>query len=410
MRSVLFVFLLLFRAEIINAQTSPEPPASGGSGLLPEPHAIAEGASFAERFLGEPEGTPKDGFYPEFGNMITGSGWISAGPGFRRHFWNEHALIDGSAAVSWREYKIAQARFELTDLADQHLTVGGQVFWQDLTQIDYFGLGDDSSDTARSEYRLKDTDVIGYGTIHANHWLDISGTFGWLRHPSLSSPSGWFDRGFPNALIAFPNDPGVAAQPDFLHGTVSVIAATRDHPGYARRGGVYRGSMSVYSDRDFGQFSFRRYEAEGVQYVPLADTWTLAFHGWGVFSDTSAGNAVPFYLTPALGGQNTLRGYRDYRFHDRNMLLASAESRWVLLPHVDVAAFFDAGNVSPTVRGLDLRKKSVGGGLRFHTPTSTLGRFDIARSSEGWQFVFRFNDPFRLMRLTRQTASTPFVP
>jgi hypothetical protein len=412
MRSVGAALLLSLIAAIAQAQTPPEPAASDGSGgLLSEPYVIDRAASLADRFLGEPQGTTKDGFYPDFGHMITGSGWISAGPGYRRHFWDERALVDGSAAVSWREYRIVQGRFELTDLANHHLAVGSQVFWQDLTQIDYFGIGANSIEATRSEYQMKDTDIIGYATFHTNRWLTIDGTFGRLQHPTLSSPSGWFDRGYLDTLTTFGSDPGVTAQPNFLHGTVAFTADTRDQPGYARRGGVYRASASAYSDRDYGQYSFRRYEVEAVQYVPVtADSWTLAFHGWGVFSDTSAGNAVPFFMLPSLGGNNTLRGYNDYRFHDRNLLLASAESRWALFRNVDLAAFVDAGNVAPTAGGLDLRKTSWGGGLRLHRQGSTLGRLDIAHSNEGWQFLLRFNDPFRLMRLARKTAATPFVP
>ncbi len=78
---------------------------------------------------------PKDGFYPELGHMITGGGWISAGPGFRHHLLNDRALIDMSAAVSWRAYKIAQARFELPYLADERLAIGAQALWQDFTQV-----------------------------------------------------------------------------------------------------------------------------------------------------------------------------------------------------------------------------------------------------------------------------------
>jgi hypothetical protein len=62
--------------------------------------------------------------------------------------------------------------------------------------------------------------------------------------------------------------------------------------------------------------------------VPLADSrLVLALRGWLVASDTGDGRVVPFYLQPGLGGHNTLRGYPDYRFHDRNMLVLTVESR-----------------------------------------------------------------------------------
>src|SRR5262249_35442121 len=115
-------------------------------------------------------------------------------------------------------------------------------------------------------------------------------------------------------------------------------------------------------------------------------------------------------MLPALGGNDTLRGYYDYRFHDRDFLVASAESRWALFRDVDAAAFFDAGNVAPRPRDLNLKKTSWGGGLRVHTRTATLARLDIGRSSEGWQVFFKLDDPFRLGRLSRRTADVPFVP
>src|SRR5439155_14547823 len=108
------------------------------------------------------------------------------------------------------------------------------------TQIDYFGTGRDSLEAARSEYRLKDTDVTGYGIFHANRWLSVGGTFGRLQQPTLSAPTGPFQRSFPDALLTFSQDPGVVQQASFLHGDASVTADTRDYPGHPTRGGLYR--------------------------------------------------------------------------------------------------------------------------------------------------------------------------
>ena len=194
-------------------------------------------------------------------------------------------------------------------------------------------------------------------------------------------------------------------------GKVSVTADTRDHPGHPTSGGLYRAVAAAYSDRDLGQFSFRRYEAEGLQVVPIVGSrWTLTAHGWLVASDSNAGNNVPFYMTPSLGGHDTLRGYLDYRFHDRNLLVANLESRWALTRDIDAAAFFDAGNVAARVGDLNLDKTSYGVGLRVHTRTATLGRIDVGHSNEGWRLFLRLNDPFRFKRLSQHTAVIPFAP
>ena len=136
----------------------------------------------------------------------------------------------------------------------------------------------------------------------------------------------------------------------------------------------------------------------------------LALHGWLAASDTTAGATVPFYLQPSLGGHNTLRGYTDYRFHDRNLLVVNVEARVTLFAHVDAAVFADAGNVAARVSELNLDKRSYGIGWRMHSRTSTFARVDLAHGAEGWRVLFRLNDPLHLSRMTRRLAPVPFVP
>ena len=275
----------------------------------------------------------------------------------------------------------------------------------------YFGVGADSVESQRSEYRLRNTDLAGYGIIRASDWLSFGGQFGWVKQPTISSSTGPFDRDFPDSRLVFPADPGMAAQTSLLYGSATVEADTRDYPSRPTKGGLYRAAVRAFSDRDLSQFSFQRYEAEGLQVLPIAgERWVIAFHGWGVFSGTSAGNSVPFYMLPSLGGGNTLRGYHDYRFHDRNLLVVNAESRWALFSHVDAAAFVDAGNVAARAGDLNLDKTSYGGGLRLHSRASTLARFDVAHSREGWRAAFRLSDPFRLARRSLRSQVIPFVP
>jgi hypothetical protein len=234
-----------------------------------------------------------------------------------------------------------------------------------------------------------------------------------LQSPVLSAAGGTFERGNPDTQFVFPGDAVFARveQPNYLHGEASIIADTRDFRSHPTNGGVYRAALTTHSDRDTGAFSFRRYEAELAHFTPV---WNprivLALHGWVVGSETDAGRQVPFYLMPSLGGGNTLRAYSDYRFHDRNLVLATAEVRFALMTHVDIATFVDTGNVAPRFRDLNLDKTSYGIGLRLHTERATFGRIDVAHGAEGWRFLFRTGDPFHLSRLSRRTAAAPFVP
>jgi hypothetical protein len=310
---------------------------------------------------------------------------------------------------------MAQGRVELPHLASNHVAVGSQVIYQDMLQVNYFGLGNDSLKADRSGYRLDETDVLGYAIVHPNEWLSVSGRFGWIHQAELSTMTGW-SVSYPNTLQVFTEAtaPGLSRQPAFLHGDVSVAVDTRNYPGHPTSGGLYRATLAAYADQDYSAYSFRRYDVEAARFLPIIpDNWVIALRGWAVFSDTSGGNTVPFYLMPSLGGKNTLRGYYDYRFHDRDMEVFNAESRWGLFTHLDAAVFFDAGKVAPRAGDLDLRhlKTSYGVGLRVHTRQSTVGRLDVGHSPEGWRVVFKLNDPFKRSTLSGgRTEVIPFVP
>ncbi len=403
--------LLCASSAIAQPQERPVSPGNEPRGLISEPLPIERAALFAGRnLIGSGGG---EGFYVDFINMIPGAGWLAAGPGYRRWYSGDRMLFDTSAAISMRGYRTAQTRVELPSLASGKLTIGSQFRWQDATQISAFGQGPDTLVTDHAQYRMRSSNLVGYATLRPWRSVAIGGQGGWLK-PSIHEPSGPFRRTTrPDLRQMFPGDPVFAfpEQPGFLYGETSITADTRDAPGHAYRGGLLRAAASTYSDRDSGTFSFRRYEGEAEGFVPLADSRVVVgLHGWLVASDTAGGRLVPFYLQPSLGGANTLRGYADYRFHDRNMLVLNLETRVALMTHMDVALFLDAGNVAPRAGDLNLDKRSYGAGLRLHSRRNTFARLDVARGAEGWRFVFRLNDPLSLSRLLRRTAPVPFVP
>jgi hypothetical protein len=403
----------------VTAPATGAPPAPLSTrGLIDEPEPLRKGLQFGGRFLSDDEQTPperKSGFYPELGNMVTGAGWVSAGVGYRQWLFGDHAVLDASTGLSWRGYQMAQARFEVLPFDDERVAFGTQVRWQDLKQINYWGEGPDSLAVNRSEYRLTSVDTVGYTVVRPQRWLELQGRIGWLSSPQLRAPAGAFSRGNPHTFDVFPNDPvyQVSGQPDYLHGEAAVVVETRDVPGYPTSGGVYRAGLARYADQDLERFSFTRVEAEAAQFVPLDRNrnFVLAVRGWVVGTRTAEDQHVPFYLMPSLGGSNTLRGYPDYRFHDHHLAVLNTELRVALMEHVDVVGLLEAGNVARRFTDLNLDKTSYGIGIRVHTRTETFARLDLARSDEGWQVVFRLNDPLRLSsRHAKRTAQAPFTP
>ena len=198
------------------------------------------------------------------------------------------------------------------------------------------------------------------GSVHPV--VSVGATLGWLSRPRVTSSAGLFDRDDPDTLTTHPDDTAVALprQPRFGHGEVYVVVDTRDHASYATRGGDCPSLLVDLSRSPLTGFGFNRYEGEAAYFLPLFRRGVLAFHGWSVLSATADGNEIPFYSLPSLGGQNTLRGFADYRFHDRHFIVGNIESRWALFEHIDAALFFDAGNVAPKVSELDFDHTSYG--------------------------------------------------
>jgi hypothetical protein len=426
-KAVVVVALVLAATSAAQAQSPSDPSPAGNAaakapapatsrGLFSEPAIIGDAFQFVEHYgeNGETSAEKTSGFYPELGEMVTGAGWISAGPGYRLWLFNDRAVLYSSAAISWRAYKMLQTRLEVPTLANDTVLVGTQVRWHDYTQVSYWGEGPDSLAANRTEYRQKAVNVVGYGGIRPMTWLTFVGRIGWLTNLEISAPAGSFGRDNPGTQEVFGDDPvyQLAEQPAFLYGEASAVADTRDHRGYATRGGVYRASWTRFSDRDSDSFSFVRYEAEAAHFMPFFDdNLVVALRGWLVGTASAAGQHVPFYLEPSLGGNNTLRGFNNYRFHDRNVAVVNAETRVAIWEHLDAAVFFDAGNVARTFDALNLERTSYGVGVRLHSGTTNFARVDVGRGSgEGWNFLFTVHDPFKLSRHTKRTAPTPFAP
>jgi hypothetical protein len=407
----LMLFAGLFAHPAV-AQEAPRAPEPYGPALFDEPGLMITALDFAGRFTSGTGGEREDGFYPKVGGTISGAGWIAAGPGYQLTLFGGRARADAHTTVSWRSYLRADASLEFPLLADGRLAAGTEALWQDATQVNYFGLGPDSSEALSSQYRLTTINVVAYARYRPVRWLAISARGGWLDRPSVSSATGWFKPDDLDTQTTFPNDPAMTLvdQPHFVHGEGAVTVDTRDFPERPTSGGLYRASAAAYSS-DVHRFSFRRYEVEGMHAFPLLDrAWILLLRGWGVFSSAEPTQEVPFYMMPSLGGSNTLRGYSNYRFHDRHLLFASTESRWPLFAHVDAAMFIDTGTVAARVEELGLDKWVYGFGVRLHSRTSTTARVDVAHTDEGWKVLFRSSDPFDLARLKRWTAAVPFVP
>jgi hypothetical protein len=304
--------------------------------------------------------------------------------------------IDGTmfAARSLRGYQRVSARMDLKNAAGRPIDL--TVRWQDyrLPQEDFYGTGSESSTTRRSNYRLDGTDIATAATWRIGQFA-IGSELSYLT-PVIGEGT---DVRYAATQSVFTADeaPGLSKLPAFVRGDLSLAYDWRDSDTHPRRGGQYQTIVSHYRSVDDDAFDFRRVDILAQQIVPLPNRYRrLELRAAAAFTDAAAGHDVPFIYQPAIGGLQTLRGFSEARFRDRNALSASAEYQWEAWWALDAAIFVDAGQVAANRADLSLRNFDVtyGVGLRLHGNEHFIARLDLARGREGFRPILGFNYGF----------------
>jgi hypothetical protein len=334
-----------------------------------------------------------NGFRLANGNFPAGAG-TAAGVSFTRAT-GSHVTIDGNAAYSTRGYGRMLAGVTMTHLggAPIDLRVSGQHY--EYPQEDFFGLGPDSAVADRTNYLLEATEAGAELRWKPARLVDLSGGVTYVS-PRIGTGT---DSRYPSteSLFDVRRLPGFTAQSDYLRSDASAAFDWRDNPLHPHAGGRYGVQVSNVRDQDLNAYDFRQVSVDVQQYVPLPNRYrTLALRAAGVFSDADPGQEVPFYLQPTLGGASELRGFREFRFRDRNSLVLTAEYRWEAWWALDAALFVDAGTVAGQRRDLSLSNLDVsyGIGFRIHSNNAFVARLDLARSREGFIPLLRFEHVF----------------
>jgi hypothetical protein len=308
------------------------------------------------------------------------SGGFAPGIAVRRAFG--HARLNFGGALSVRAYKLAHVSLRFPELAGRKLRVDTRVRWIDATQVPFYGVGGGSVKADRVNFGLRIGEAEGNIAFMPTSWYHIGAGIAARRFDQRQGVGR-----FPSIETrhSLATAPGLFADPRYTEATVFTAVDWRESPGYTRSGGLYAVSVSDFRDRG-DRFSFRRLDAELRQYVPLLkEQWVLLFRGYAQITEADSGQVIPYHMLPSLGGVNTLRGYGDFRFQDKHMLVFNAEYRWLPSRILDMAIFVDSGKVVAERRDLDFDnlKTTYGIGGRFHGPTFMPLRIDVARGKEG---------------------------
>jgi len=337
---------------------------------------------------------PAEGLYPKIGNITTGSGF-SFGPGYRYpRLFGGQVEFSSFIAASFSKYWMIDARLEAPHLANDRVGVGVHAQRYDFPSEDFFGLGPDSSRDNETIYGLRNTVVGAYGTVRPTAWLNLTGGVDYLN-PAIDAFS---DEESLLRVFSPADAPGVLVQPEFYRYSATIDVNTRVPRGNPRRGGRYALTYQRYDDTGRDLFSFDRVAIDLQHYVPLVrDRRVLALRARAIMTNPDSGAEVPFYFQPTLGGPDDLRGFRHFRFRDRNTLLFQAEYRWEIFTAVDGALFYDIGKVAPRRQDFHLSEfeRDFGIGFRFGTMNGVFLRIEGAfGSAAGAHFILRFGHVF----------------
>ena len=317
--------------------------------------------------------------YPFIGSAMEGGG-LALGPGFRGRVGTSGAF-DVHTGVSVKGYRTVDATLRLPALLNRRLTIDLRGNWLDAPEVALYEPGNGSAPESRTDFALRQTTLGLNVQLRAARFTSVGAGLDWLATDGAPSSGTQL----------------AAVSPTYRRTRVFAEVDTRNSPGYTRRGGVYRVEAADYHQTDGVGYNFRRIDAEARQFIPvLRENWVLAFRALASTTSTAAGNEVPYYLMPSLGGGHWLRGYPAWRFRDNNRMLFSGEYRWTAGSFVDMALFLDAGRVAPKAGDLTSGgfKKTYGIGVSLHTLAATVARVEYARTPEGSSVLLSFGPSF----------------
>jgi hypothetical protein len=221
--------------------------------------------------------------------------------------------------------------------------------------FDFFGIGNNTTkaneeliDEKRYKFTFGAEKLVG-----SNIYFGIVGG-GVNFNYKNNNPGGIFDT---DPLIE--NRNGGA----FLYLGPSFDYDTRNNNTYTTKGMI----VTAYFNAMQGIFSNNSYNGgffnvEYSQFFALSKALVL---GLDVQEQSLVGGTSPFYLLPALGSDEMMRGYYNGRYRDRNFIAGQTELRYRIDARWGLVGFVGTGEVFHTAFSLPQLKPNYGGGLRY---------------------------------------------
>ena len=169
--------------------------------------------------------------------------------------------------------------------------------------------------------------------------------------------------------------------------TLEHVTDTRDNVYEPTMGA--RASLSAEFAGLGGDFNYQKYIAGDTHYLKAGRSQVFVLRGqYGI-----SRGSISEYSQFRMGGQDTIRGYREDQFRGTRMALASIEYRFPIVSKVTGALFADYGGAWTSGFTPENLYGSIGIGLGLNTPIGPL-RLDYGRGSQGGRVHFRVGGTF----------------
>ena len=333
------------------------------------------------------------------GGMRSGHG-MSFGGGYRKtDIWSERIGVRLTGRLTIQDAYMVDGRVDFQGLQTDRSFINLYLKYESSPQMDFYGLGPFSDAGNRSSYLLEDfsTDFQAGVTLADNVRIGATGgavlvKIGRGRRSGVPSATDeWTLRQAPGIGLG---------SLDFDRWGGFIVFDNRDLPSGSRRGGVYGARFRQYFDRSsFDLFNFRQAEFEFQQFIPYNnETRVIALRATSTMSFREDDQFVPVFFMPTIGGNDDLRSFARYRYHDLNSLFLSAEHRWYIFRGLDMAVFVDAGKVIPRKKDIHFSdlQASWGFGFRTRLRDTIVMRTDFAFGRDGARMIWTFSDIFKI--------------
>lgn len=138
-----------------------------------------------------------------------------------------------------------------------------------------------------------------------------------------------------------------------------------------------------------GKFKYQKYTIEENYYIKAGHAQVFAIRGMYGYGN----GTIPEYSQYRIGGQNTVRGYRDEQFRGNHMWLGTLEYRFPVFSKVQGALFTDFGGTWASGWSPQNTYSSFGFGLGIQTPVGPI-RVDLAHGKQGNRVHFSVGGTF----------------